>query len=424
LLDTAVLFRDLAGSRGLILAVSGGPDSTALMLLVARWQERPAALVVTVDHGLRPEAADEARLVAQNAERLGRPWRIMRVEGRPGRGNLQDWARRARYRCLAQAASEASFDTIVTAHHRDDQAETFLLRLARGSGVYGLAGMAGEGKLKGLRLARPLLDVPRATLAEIAAATGLPTADDPSNNDRRYDRVRLRRLMPALAEHGLTAHRLADTAGRLGRAAAALDHYAGALLAAHFRVDLFGVATGPAAALAEVPEEVSLRALARLLQVVGGAEYTPRLDRVEALRAAILAAGDAESLKRTLHGAVVTVERGILTAAREWGRQGIAEIAAPAGAELVWDRRFRVSVPRLPGRLSVGPLGRSNRRLLSNSADHLTLRTLPGLYDERVLLAIPDVVVPGEGGGLMPLAAECIISHRLLGGTASEGARP
>src|SRR5688572_8320800 len=96
-LDPAQLFSRLAGARGLVLAVSGGPDSTALMLLVARWGERPPALVVTVDHGLRPEAAEEASLVAANAEELGLPWRIAQAAGRPGGGNLQDWARRARY---------------------------------------------------------------------------------------------------------------------------------------------------------------------------------------------------------------------------------------------------------------------------------------------------------------------------------------
>ncbi len=128
----------------MVLAVSGGPDSTALMLLMARWRERPPVLVVSVDHGLRPGSADEACLVAENAGLLRLPSRIMQAAG-PRTGNLQDWARRARYHCLTKAADEARFDTIVTAHHEEHQAETFLLRLARGSGVYGLAAMRSEG---------------------------------------------------------------------------------------------------------------------------------------------------------------------------------------------------------------------------------------------------------------------------------------
>ena len=123
---------------------SGGPDSTALMVLAARWAARPPTLVVSVDHRLRPEAKQETELVARNAERLGLAWRILQAAERAG-GNLQDWARRERYRLLAEAARQAGCDAIVTAHHRDDQAETFLLRLARGSGAYGLAAMAEEG---------------------------------------------------------------------------------------------------------------------------------------------------------------------------------------------------------------------------------------------------------------------------------------
>src|SRR5690242_18709592 len=118
-LDPARLFGALVGRRGLILAVSGGPDSTALMLLASRWRDRPPVLVVTVDHALRPEATEETKLVAENAARLGLPWRIMRVSERRS-GNLQDWARRARFACLTQAARDAHYDTIVTAHHEDD----------------------------------------------------------------------------------------------------------------------------------------------------------------------------------------------------------------------------------------------------------------------------------------------------------------
>lgn len=383
------------------------------MLLAARWRQRPPLLVVTVDHGLRPEAAEEARLAAANAARLGLPCRIVQAPRREAGGNLQDWARRARYRCLAEAAREAGCDSVVTAHHRDDQAETFLLRLARGSGVYGLSGMAEENLVAGLRLARPLLGVARSSLVDLVAASGLATADDPGNRDPRYDRARLRALMPALAEHGLGAERLAETAARLRRAANALDHYAGALLAAHFRANSYGVVEGPAASLGAVPEEVGLRALALILKAVGGAEYTPRLESVESLRAAILAAGGEGRLSRTLHGAAIELENGRLAARREWGREGIAATAAEAGTTLVWDRRFALSVPDRPGRLSVGPLGLSERRLGSNAADRATIRCLPGLFADAALVAIPDGIAADAGDPLARLDARCIVGERL-----------
>jgi len=353
-------------------------------------------------------------MAAENAGGLGLPWRIVAAPPRLEGGNLQDWARRARYQCLADAAREAGFNTIVTAHHQDDQAETFLLRLARGSGVYGLAAMQEEGIVDGILLARPLLGVSRGALTEIARTSGLPIVDDPSNANPRFDRVRIRELMPALAEQGLTSSRVAETAARLRRAAAALDHYAAALLGESFSADGFGVVEGDADALANAPEEVGLRALALILRAVGGAAYTPELDSVEALRSAIIVLERGEALGRTLHGVALGVIDGRLTARREWGRAGLPGLAAAAGSTPVWDRRFRASVPMLEGALEIRPLGRSDFALKSSRADAATLRTLPGLYQNGTLVAVPDCL--GLSGGALSLGslkAECLVAGRL-----------
>jgi tRNA(Ile)-lysidine synthase len=419
-LDPERLFKPLAGARGLILAVSGGPDSTALMVLASRWRARPPILVVTVDHGLRPEAKAETELVARNAERLGLLARSMRAPKRDAPGNLQDWARRARYGCLAKAAREADCDTIVTAHHLDDQAETFLLRLARGSGVYGLAAMPEERTIEGLRLVRPLLGIPRERLAEIAAGSGLEIVADPSNADARFDRVRIRMLMPLLAQHGLSAFRLAGTAARLGRAAAALDHYARTLIAENFTADHFGVVRGGAAALERSPQEVALRALALVLQAAGGTEHTPRLDQLEPLLAAILNAPVDGRFQRTLGGVALGLCRGEVTARREWGRKGPESIPASTGSVLVWDSRFRIRVPQGAG-LSIGPLGHAGRRLRAAGADQASVRTLPGVFAGDALTAVPErVAVADDGPPLASFAAECIVGSR-LGMPASGG---
>jgi len=413
-LDPRRLFATLAGRRGLVLAVSGGADSTALMCLMARWAERPPFLVATVDHGLRPESAAEAQLVAENAAQLGLPSRILTAPERGESGNLQDWARRARYHCLAEAAREAGFDTIVTAHHRDDQAETFLLRLARGSGIYGLAAMPKEGTVDGITLARPLLGLSHAALVEIAAESGLAIVDDPSNANPRFDRVRMRGFMPELSSHGLTPERLAETADRLRRAAAAIDHYAVALLRDRFEADSFGVVRGDSAALTEAPEEIGLRALALLLRAVGGADYTPELHAVEALHTGIRDTLGGESLKRTLHGVILSATKNRLFARREWGRGVLADAAATPGATLVWDHRFRVEIPPLSGTLGVGPLGQSGLRLRSPLADHATVQTLPGLFQNGILVAVPQGIGPPDGlGSLQNLAVECLVARRL-----------
>ena len=407
--DPASLFAKLAERRGLVLAVSGGPDSTALMVLMGGWPERPPTLVVTVDHGLRNEAREEARLVAENAERLGLPARIMRVDEARS-GNLQDWARRARYAKLGTAAREAGYDTIVTAHHLDDQAETFLLRLARGSGVYGLAAMREEEKLDDILLARPLLAISRASLQAIAGESGLQTVADPSNVDLRFDRVRVRKLMPVLAEHGLSANRLAETAGRFGRAAKALDHYAGEFLKERLRVDDLGVVSGPAEAFAEVPEEVALRSLARVVRAVGGADYTPRLDQLEPLLAALRAGG----VKRTLSGVVVEAVNGRFSASREWGRDGPRDLVPEAGTTVVWDGRFRVDVPMLSGELRVGGLGRSGGRFTCETVNKGAVRAAPGLYRDGELIALPTgIEVSEDRRPLEALKVKCLVGQRL-----------
>jgi tRNA(Ile)-lysidine synthase len=405
-LDPEALFRELSGAAGLILAVSGGPDSTALMVLAARWGGRPPILVVSVDHGIRPGSAAEASRVAANASLLGLPSRIMRAGPREP-GNLQDWARRARYRCLAEAARDAGFDSVVTAHHMEDQAETFLMRLARGSGVHGLGAMRRTSVIEGVRVARPLLDVTRAQLASITSRSGLPIASDPSNGDRRFERVRMRGLGPALAAHGLSADRLAESAAHLARAAVAIDACVTTLLAAHFTVDPFGVVRGGLAAIAAAPEEIALRTLARIVQAAGGAQYPVGSEKLGALYRA-LAARDGETvIRRTLGGAVAESRAGALTFRREWGRSGPPVIRALGGTSLVWDRRFRVEVPDAPGELTIGPLG-SLRGENSRSA----LRTTPALFSGEALLGIPDSL-GDDRFGAPPFKATCLVAKRL-----------
>ena len=220
--EANALFSGLDGLRGLILAVSGGPDSTALLVLAARWAKRvkraPKLVAITIDHGLRKEAAGEAVAVGRLARRLGVSHRTLRWRGKKPKSGLQEAAREARYRLLAQAAADAGYAHILTAHTLDDQAETVLFRLARGSGVVGLAGMAhasllptgpsasGEGVIF---LVRPLLRIPKARLVATLKAARIPYSDDPTNRDPRFTRARLRTLLPALAREGLDARGLA-----------------------------------------------------------------------------------------------------------------------------------------------------------------------------------------------------------------------
>ena len=223
--EANALFRGLEDLPGLVLAVSGGPDSTALLVLAARWAKRlkraPKLVAVTIDHGLRPQAAREAAMVKRLARRLGVPHRTLHWRGRKPRTGLQEAARYARYALLAQVAMRARFAHILTAHTLDDQAETVLFRLARGSGLFGLTGMAHAAPLplNGVReifLVRPLLHLPKARLVATLKAERIAYAEDPSNHDPRFTRARLRSLMPALAREGLDARGLARLAAGCG----------------------------------------------------------------------------------------------------------------------------------------------------------------------------------------------------------------
>lgn len=182
------------GQAKLGIAFSGGPDSLALLLLSqTAFPGRVEA--ATVDHGLRAESAEEARTAASICRTLGVAHAVIPVE--VASGNLQSEARRARYAALAEWAKASGIEMICTAHHADDQAETFLMRANRGSGLAGLSGVRAEGTVPGsdLALLRPLLGWRRKTLESIVEASEFKAAIDPSNEDETFDRVRMRNAL-------------------------------------------------------------------------------------------------------------------------------------------------------------------------------------------------------------------------------------
>ena len=314
-----LLFADWKAAPAIVLAVSGGPDSIALMWLAARWRHAlrrgPRLIAVTVDHGLRPEAAREARDVKKLAKDLDLPHRTLRWHGAKPKAGVPAAARTARYRLLAQAARADGATHILTAHTRDDQAETLLMRMLRGSGIAGLAAMARETEREGVWLARPLLDVPKSRLVATLDRARIAFADDPTNRDMSFTRPRLRALMPALAEEGGDSRNLARLAARLARANDAIEVLADGAeryLALRERDDAsrFGF---DAAAFAGLPEEIRLRLLKRAIDRAGH-EGPAELGKVEALLAVLdraIANGESQKrLKQTLAGAVIHLTGG------------------------------------------------------------------------------------------------------------------
>jgi tRNA(Ile)-lysidine synthase len=325
--EAKALFRSLAPTAALVLAVSGGPDSTALLFLAARWRrilrKGPKLYAVTINHGLRPESANEANAVARLSRRLGVPHRILRWEGRKPKTGLQQAARQARYRLLTRCAATMKAGHILTAHTLDDQAETVLIRMTRGSGLSGLCGMRHAAPVPasehaGIMLVRPLLDIPKARLVATLRRAKIEFADDPSNVDPRFTRARLRQAMPMLAREGLDARRLALLARRLQRAEAALEIAVDAACAALSRTPWRERAAMlfDADQFARLPADVGLRLLGRAIAHCGDGGAI-RLGRLEALHEALMSAHAGRFIqrgrwRRSLAGALVTLSRGKL----------------------------------------------------------------------------------------------------------------
>ncbi len=321
------LFADFVHAPALILAVSGGPDSTALLVLAARWRaalkKGPQLLAVTIDHGLRPQSAGEARAVKRLATRLGVRHRTLHWTGPKPSAGLPEAARSIRYRLLAAAARGAGAAHVLTGHTLDDQAETVLIRMARGSGPAGLCAMARETPLEGLALVRPLLDLPKTRLIGTLEAIGMGFADDPSNRDPRFTRPRWRGLMPVLAGEGLDAQRLALLARRLRRAEATIEFAVDAAAAAVTATGGEGgwSGNGPimldAESFLRLPAEVALRIMGRAVALTGN-EGAVQLGKLEALCAALWEIRMERPelallrLRRTLAGALVTLAAGRL----------------------------------------------------------------------------------------------------------------
>lgn len=409
----------LAPFKRAVLAVSGGSDSMALMVLAARWvasgQARKdlAIEVATVDHGLRSGSAREANWVAERAKALGFQHTTLVWGGDKPGSALQARAREARYALLVAHARGSPPSAVVTAHTADDQAETLLMRLGRGSGLDGLAGMAPSRALLpdgSVQLVRPLLGLSKAFLASLLKDAGGTWIDDPSNERTDFERVRLRQAHTHLSALGLSNEKLALSAGRLTRARDALERVVEARIA-QLVDDHDGVFASLERSLFEAePEEIRVRLLARLLGAFGGKAKPAQLSQIEAL---VTALGEGRPVAQTLGGCIVSQGRTTLRLYREPGHHTLPALLLMPGEEVVWDWRFRVSYDAMPApsdgepnataaalvaeAVAVRPLGFNAYATLRGSLapkDRPPARAaagLPALWSGDRLLAVPSL---------------------------------
>lgn len=294
------------------VGVSGGPDSLALAWLLKDWAVKCgiALHVLTVDHGLRAESADEARQVGD----LVHGWpnvthRVLTWIGEKPDSRVLEEARHARYELLNDYCIAQNIRFLFLAHHQDDQAETFLFRLAKGSGLDGLGGMQVQQPYdQHLTLVRPLLSVPKQDLINVCEAHHLSYVRDPTNNNTDYARPRLRAARAVLEEEGLSAKRLAITALRLARARTALDQVARELQETALISGSNESVSFDWNKLRQTPEDILVRLLSKTIMQVSALDkdYPTRLEKIEQLTHDLLTA--SQSFKTTLGGCVFALD--------------------------------------------------------------------------------------------------------------------
>jgi tRNA(Ile)-lysidine synthase len=408
---------DLRAAEGVALAVSGGGDSTALMVLFADWlrqrgRDASAHVVLTVDHRLRPGSTAEADAVAAHAVRLGFRHATLAWEETKPHSGVQAAARAARYRLMSEHARAHGLARLLTAHTLDDQAETLLMRLARGSGLDGLTAMAPAMPMGGLHLMRPLLDVPKSRLLATLRQRAIPWIEDPSNQSPVYERTRLRAARATLDALGLTAEMLGTSVRRLQRARVALDSLTESYCAEPpggiVQTEPVGILAVDRERLSRAPEEIVIRLLDRCIAAAGGSQEPVPLSSIEPIVGS-LRRSDGE-VSWTLARAQISATPNCIRCEREPGRLPLPCLTLGAGATVLWDGRFVVGVDAgFVGSVEVRALGPEGiaelRRLGRDVRPARAFRLVPSFWRGPRLLAVPQARYWAEAGLEGPLSA-------------------
>lgn len=384
----------------LAVAVSGGADSTALALLARGWavDRGGQASALIVDHGLRDGSAAEAAETAGRLQSLGITAHVLIWDGVKPAVAIQSAARAARYGLLRAWCRTAGVLHLLAGHHADDQAETHVMRQARGGGM-GAAGMSAQVSFPEARLLRPLLGVRHGALTAYLAAKGAAWIEDPSNANPDFERVRTRRRLRADA--GLAGRALAD-ADAAGAARRRLEDAVNGALAETVSLDPLGFAYLDRRAFSALDPDVAARLAARLAQVLGGADYAPPAARAGRLAQRI--AGDSVFPGASLGRCRFLADKaGRILVCRD-GRGLPGPIAAVAGRVADWDGRFIIDLPAdiAPG-VALTPLGAEGWRQIprdlrrASGLPPAAARTLPALFEGGIVLA--HAVPGGDADG-------------------------
>ncbi|MEO1160366.1 MAG: tRNA lysidine(34) synthetase TilS [Pseudomonadota bacterium] len=393
--EAAALFsRHLAGNPGLVLAVSGGSDSMALMHLLARWnrtlepQARSNIHVVSVDHGLRAEAAAEADFVIREAVALGLPAQVLRWDGPYPRTGVPAAARKARYALMGEVCRQQQA-VLVTAHTLDDQAETLVMALARGAGVDGLSAMQPKTELDGLTVIRPFLEISRSRLRATLTQSGMNWVEDPTNRDAAFERVRVREALELLEQQGVSRADLARSSTRLSRARRALASAADNLTRDAVVHETAGFARIMREPFFLAPDEIQLRCLLVTARTYGGG-MAQSLAGAEGLLD-WMQAGTGKA--RTYAGCRIVRRSAEFVVGREVDRIKEAPVRIePGNCVAEWDRRYHVSTGRTADAAEL---------MVLSDVEESLLPARPATVPDFVWQGLP-VVIAGGNQVIMP----------------------
>lgn len=375
------------------VAVSGGADSMALCLLLQKWTKKNNAKIIalTVDHHLRPDSTDEAQQVKNWMQDLGIKHHILNWHPPENQNNIMEAARNARYHLLEEFCAAHHILHLATGHHADDQSETFLNRLTRGSGLYGLAGMGAVTYRDHIRMLRPLLSMSKQDLKDFLTHQNQTWIEDPTNNNPDYQRTRWRQSRDILSAEGLSPQRLNDTITNLGRARAAAEYQLAEAALKTITFHEAGFVTINTKSFLQLPPEIGLRLLAQILRHVGRPDHTPRMESLMDLY---------DHLKienfppRTLKGAYVFMKNHAIIICREW-QKTTPILWEKNMSHTRWDSRFDLTRTTMDQQWEIGALGEPGweqiKPHIQTTLPHPVCLGLPTVRHQKKIVAIPHL---------------------------------
>ena len=387
------LFSSYINHDRIALAVSGGRDSMALMYLVYRWKAHLALNieieVLTVNHNLRKAAEDECGFVQKIAKNYGFKHKVLIWEHEHVETSIQEKARKARYQLMLDYAREENIDTILTAHTSDDNIETFIMRLAKGSGLNGLKSINEIRHEDGIRIDRPLLSLSRSLTTEILRSTGNEWVDDPTNEDERFERVKIRNNISSLSSFNISSGNLTKTIQRLTRAHESISFFTNLVSQELVELSELGHADVKLDKLRNYPKEIILRVLAKALTDINGG--TVSLSSLEAVFAELI---KTERCK-TLNGCQIIPQKNKYVIVRE--NRGISPAEIKINERISWDGRFDVHLKSCDNtNIVIDQIGNADdlRTMIDGtsfqSMPKYVLRTLPGGFIKDKLVLLPN----------------------------------